>query len=241
MRPRSRRSRLQSHGWQLGRRSTIGCWRPSTAREASFSPIRTESTSKTGDPVVPRSAASACALHARSASSSAAAPLLDATLASDPGEVALPARTWQGLARSSGGGEIQRVISTDCVGAFAELRSARRRPAGRGIPPRIPAPCSLIAALPPHTLWSHLTAPGTGRRRQGADAGPAAGAPGELVAAADLVPIKARLRCASAGQPPVGAGPLPRPLLALCADLVESNQGLSAEVCALAPDWHAVG
>jgi len=34
---------------------------------------------------------------------------------------------------------------------------------------------------------------------------------------------------------------IPRPLLAICSALVESNSGLSADVCALAPQWHAIG
>ena len=34
---------------------------------------------------------------------------------------------------------------------------------------------------------------------------------------------------------------IPKSLLAVCSGLVESNGGLSAEVCALAPQWHAIG
>ena len=74
------------------------------------------------------------------------------------GEVALPARTLAQLARSSGEGEIQRVITTDAVGAFAELPL----PADALLvwyPAGIPGTLEpLIAALPPQTLWSHLTA-----------------------------------------------------------------------------------
>jgi hypothetical protein len=67
------------------------------------------------------------------------------------GEVALPARTLAQLGKILWGEEIRRVITTDAVGAFAELPLPADA-CWSGIPPRIPARWSLIAALPPQTL-----------------------------------------------------------------------------------------
>ncbi len=147
-----------------------------------------------------------------------------------------PLRAWQD---PLGEGEIQRVISTDSVGAFAEL-SLPDDALLVWLPAQDPGALQpLIAALPPQTLWSHLTALRPGRCRQGAGIGPAAGASGKLVAAPGSGSHQGGLCCPSAGRRPWEPSRIPRPLRAWCSDLVESNRGLSAEVCALASGWHA--
>ncbi|WP_421309555.1 hypothetical protein [Aeromonas sp. 603696] len=166
-----------------------------------------------------------------------AAPWLQAL-----GEVALPERTLAGLGKILWGeGSIERVITTDSVGAFAEM------PLEPGTllvwaPPSAPlALQQVVAALPPNVLWSHLTAldpAGVDRLQALAQR---LGRPASWWLPRDLAPI-----LSAYAQPLTEARPwepsrIPKPLLAVCSGLVESNGGLSAEVCALAPAWHAVG
>ncbi len=158
------------------------------------------------------------------------------------GEVALPERTLAGLGKILWGeGNIERVITTDSVGAFAEL------PLDPGTllvwaPPSAPlALQQVVAALPPNVLWSHLTAldpAGVDRLQALAQR---LSRPASWWLPRDLAPI-----LSAYAQPLTEARPwepsrIPKPLLAVCSGLVESNGGLSAEVCALAPAWHAVG
>ncbi|MCF3097900.1 hypothetical protein EHZ86_11475 [Aeromonas australiensis] len=166
-----------------------------------------------------------------------AAPWLQAL-----GEIALPERTLAGLGKILWGqGSIERVITTDSVGAFAEL------PLEPGIllvwaPPSAPlALQQVVAALPSNVLWSHLTAldpAGVDRLQALAQR---LGRPASWWLPRDLAPILSAYT-----QPLTEArhwepSRIPKSLLAVCSGLVESNGGLSAEVCALAPAWHAVG
>ncbi|WP_421187764.1 hypothetical protein [Aeromonas sanarellii] len=234
---------LQSHGWQLGEkvndRVLAALYRKG---EASFSPIEQIDFEDKGIrlcrdlPLRLRSARPFSLFFS-------GGTLLDATpWLQTLGEVALPVRTLTGLGKILWGeGDILRVISTDCVGAFAELRL----PADALLvwhPAEDPGALQpLIAALPPHTLWSHLTTldpTGVDRVLMLAQR---LGRPASWWLPQDLVPIKAAYGAPLQDSRPWEPSRLPRPLMALCADLVESNQGLSAEVCALAPDWHAVG
>lgn len=57
----------------------------------------------------------------------------------------------------------------------------------------------------------------------------------------ELALIKEAYSAPLQGARPWEPSRIPRPLRALCSDLVESNRGLSAEVCALASGWHAIG
>ncbi|MGL5463866.1 MAG: hypothetical protein ACRDB8_14155, partial [Aeromonas veronii] len=151
-------------------------------------------------------------------------------------------RTLAGLGKILWGeGSIERVITTDSVGAFAEL------PLEPGTllvwaPPSAPlALQQVVAALPPNVLWSHLTAldpAGVDRLQALAQR---LGRPASWWLPRDLAPI-----LSAYAQPLTEARPwepsrIPKSLLAVCSGLVESNGGLSAEVCALAPAWHAVG
>lgn len=166
-----------------------------------------------------------------------AAPWLQAL-----GEVALPERTLASLGKILWGeGELLRVITTDSVGAFAEL------PLGPGtllVWAPASAPLALqqvVAALPPKAQWSHLTAlDPAGVDRVQALAQRLARPPSWWLPCS-LGPIIATYAT------PLGVDRLwepsriPKSLLAVCSGLVESNGGLSAEVCALAPEWHAIG
>ena len=132
---------------------------------------------------------------------------------------------WRGLGKILWGGEIQRVITTDAVGAFAELPL----PADALLvwhPAEDPGTLEpLIAALPPQTLWSHLTALDPGRGRQSAGMlAQRLGRPASWWLPGIWCPSRRPTR-ASGDSRPWEPSRLPRPLLALCADLVESNQG----------------
>ncbi|MCE9848529.1 hypothetical protein LZ626_10550 [Aeromonas allosaccharophila] len=166
-----------------------------------------------------------------------AAPWLQAL-----GEVALPERTLAGLGKILWGeGNIERVITTDSVGAFAEL------PLDTGTllvwaPPSSPlALQQVVAALPPNVLWSHLTAldpAGVDRLQALAQR---LGRPASWWLPRDLAPILSAYTQPLTEARPWEPSRIPKSLLAVCSGLVESNGGLSAEVCALAPAWHAVG
>lgn len=135
------------------------------------------------------------------------------------------------------------MITTDSVGAFAELSLC----AGTLL---VWAPATaqlalqqMVQALPPKVQWSHLlTSPRSCRSgRSGIGTGPAASSSCQLVVANRLAPIMAAYAQPLTDSRPWEPSRIPKPLLAVCSSLVESNGGLSAEVCALAPAWHAIG
>ncbi|MCY9836605.1 hypothetical protein [Aeromonas media] len=166
-----------------------------------------------------------------------AAPWLQAL-----GEVALPERTLAGLGKILWGeGEIQRVISTDSVGVFAEL-SLPDDALLVWLPAQDPGALQpLIAALPPQTLWSHLTALDPAGVDRVLVLAQRLGRPASWWLPRDLAPIKEAYAAPLQDARPWEPSRIPRPLRAWCSDLVESNRGLSAEVCALASGWHAIG
>ncbi len=234
---------LQAQGWQLGERVNervlAALYRKG---EGAFSPVEQinfedKGIRLCGDQSLRLRAARPFSLFFSGGTLLDATPWLQ-TL----GEVALPAHTLAGLGKILWGeGGIQRVISTDSVGTFTEL--ALPEDALLVWAPALEpgALQSLIAALPPHTLWSHLTAldpAGVDRVQVLAQR---LGRPPSWWLPRVLAPIKAAYATPLLGSRPWEPSRIPRPLLALCSDLVESNRGLSAEACALAPDWHAVG
>ncbi|MBL0635342.1 hypothetical protein [Aeromonas dhakensis] len=166
-----------------------------------------------------------------------AAPWLQAL-----GEVALPERTLASLGKILWGeGELLRVITTDSVGAFAELVL----PAGTLL---IWAPASaqqalqqVIAALPPQVQWSHLTSLDPSGVDRVLTLAQRLGRPASWWLPTVLAPIMTAYALPLADSRPWEPSRIPKSLLAVCSGLVESNGGLSAEVCALAPQWHAIG
>lgn len=166
-----------------------------------------------------------------------AAPWLQAL-----GEVVLPERTLAGLGKILWGeGSIERVITTDGVGAFAELVL----PAGTLL---VWAPASaqqalqqVIAALPPQVQWSHLTSLDPSGVDRVLTLAQRLGRPASWWLPTSLAPIMAAYALPLTDSRPWEPSRIPKSLLAVCSGLVESNGGLSAEVCALAPQWHAIG
>ncbi|WP_440894308.1 hypothetical protein [Aeromonas dhakensis] len=166
-----------------------------------------------------------------------AAPWLQAL-----GEVALPERNLASLGKILWGeGELLRVITTDSVGAFAELVL----PAGSLL---IWAPASaqqalqqVIAALPPQVQWSHLTSLDPSGVDRVLTLAQRLGRPASWWLPTVLAPIMTAYALPLADSRPWEPSRIPKSLLAVCSGLVESNGGLSAEVCALAPQWHAIG
>ncbi|MGU5792232.1 hypothetical protein ACV1DW_05305 [Aeromonas hydrophila] len=166
-----------------------------------------------------------------------AAPWLQAL-----GEVALPERNLAGLGKILWGeGELLRVITTDSVGAFAELVL----PAGTLL---VWAPASaqqalqqVIAALPPQVQWSHLTSLDPSGVDRVLTLAQRLGRPASWWLPTALTPIMAAYALPLIDSRPWEPSRIPKSLLAVCSGLVESNGGLSAEVCALAPQWHAIG
>ncbi|MDL5384117.1 hypothetical protein ACTG2N_23425 [Aeromonas hydrophila] len=166
-----------------------------------------------------------------------AAPWLQAL-----GEVALPERNLAGLGKILWGeGELLRVITTDSVGAFAELVL----PAGTLL---VWAPASaqqalqqVIAALPPQVQWSHLTSLDPSGVDRVLTLAQRLGRPASWWLPTALAPIMAAYALPLTDSRPWEPSRIPKSLLAVCSGLVESNGGLSAEVCALAPQWHAIG
>ncbi|WP_182788481.1 hypothetical protein [Aeromonas media] len=158
------------------------------------------------------------------------------------GEVALPERTLAGLGKILWGeGNIERVITTDSVGAFAELLLESGCLLVWAPPSASLALQQVVAALPPNVLWSHLTAldpAGVDRVQALAQR---LGRPASWWLPRDLAPIKEAYAAPLQDARPWEPSRIPRPLRAWCSDLVESNRGLSAEVCALASGWHAIG
>lgn len=166
-----------------------------------------------------------------------AAPWLQAL-----GEVALPERNLAGLGKILWGeGELLRVITTDSVGAFAELML----PAGTLLV-WAPAPAQqalqqVIAALPPQVQWSHLTSLDPSGVDRVLTLAQRLGRPASWWLPTALAPIMAAYALPLTDSRPWEPSRIPKSLLAVCSGLVESNGGLSAEVCALAPQWHAIG
>ncbi|MGT4070062.1 UNVERIFIED_CONTAM: hypothetical protein I5919_14655 [Aeromonas hydrophila] len=166
-----------------------------------------------------------------------AAPWLQAL-----GEVALPERNLAGLGKILWGeGELLRVITTDSVGAFAELML----PVGTLL---VWAPASaqqalqrVIAALPPQVQWSHLTSLDPSGVDRVLTLAQRLGRPASWWLPTALAPIMAAYALPLTDSRPWEPSRIPKLLLAVCSGLVESNGGLSAEVCALAPQWHAIG
>lgn len=234
---------LHAQGWQLGEqvneRVLAALYRKS---EVNFTPNEQIDFEDKGirlcaDQLLRLRAAQPFSLFFSGGTLIDAAPWLQAL-----GEVALPERTLAGLGKILWGeGSIERVITTDSIGAFAEL------PLDPGTllvwaPPSAPlALQQVVAALPPNVLWSHLTAldpAGVDRLQALARR---LGRPASWWLPRDLAPI-----LSAYAQPLTEARPwepsrIPKSLLVVCSGLVESNGGLSAEVCALAPAWHAVG
>lgn len=165
-----------------------------------------------------------------------AAPWLQAL-----GEVALPERNLAGLGKILWGeGGLLRVITTDSVGAFAELVL----PAGTLL---VWSPASaqqalqrVIAALPPQVQWSHLTSLDPSGVDRVLTLAQRLGRPASWWLPTSLAPIMAAYALPLTDSRPWEPSRIPKSLLAVCSGLVESNGGLSAEVCALAPQWHAI-
>ncbi|MFB2862110.1 hypothetical protein [Aeromonas sp. MdU4] len=158
------------------------------------------------------------------------------------GEVALPERTLTTLGKILWGeGELERVVSTDSIGAFAEL------PLSAGtllVWAPATAPLALqqvIAALPPNVQWSHLTSLDPVGLDRTLALSQRLGRPASWWLPRELAPIINAYAQPLADPRPWEPSRMPKGLLAVCSSLVESDGGLSAEVCALAPAWHAVG
>lgn len=234
---------LHAQGWQLGEqvneRVLAALYRKS---EVNFSPNEQIDFEDKGirlcaDQLLRLRAAQPFSLFFSGGTLIDAAPWLQAL-----GELALPERTLAGLGKILWGeGDIARVITTDSVGAFAEL------PVDASTllvwaPPSAPlALQQVVAALPPKVQWSHLTAldpAGVDRLQALAQR---LGRPASWWLPRDLAPILSAYAQPLTDPRPWEPSRIPKSLLAVCSGLVESNGGLSAEVCALAPAWHAVG
>ncbi|MCH7349257.1 hypothetical protein [Aeromonas sp. MR7] len=234
---------LQAHGWQLGERVNERVLAALYRKpEATFSPNEQIDFEDKGirlcaDQLLRLRAPQPFSLFFSGGTLLDAAPWLQAL-----GELALPERTLAGLGKILWGeGNIERVITTDSVGAFAELALC----AGSLL---VWAPTTaqvawqqVVAALPPNVQWSHLTSLDPAGVDRTLALAQRLGRPASWWLPTAFSPI------VSAYAQPLGDGRpwepsrIPKPLLAVCSGLVESNGGLSAEVCALAPEWHAVG
>ncbi|MDM5132081.1 hypothetical protein ACW5XW_21880 [Aeromonas piscicola] len=234
---------LQAHGWQLGERVNERVLAALYRKpEATFSPNEQIDFEDKGirlctDQLLRLRAPQPFSLFFSGGTLLDAAPWLQAL-----GELALPERTLAGLGKILWGeGNIERVITTDSVGAFAELALC----AGSLL---VWAPTTaqvalqqVVAALPPNVQWSHLTSLDPAGVDRTLALAQRLGRPASWWLPTAFSPI------VSAYAQPLGDGRpwepsrIPKSLLAVCSGLVESNGGLSAEVCALAPEWHAVG
>ena len=234
---------LHAQGWQLGEqvneRVLAALYRKS---DVNFTPNEQIDFEDKGirlcaDQLLRLRAAQPFSLFFSSGTLIDAAPWLQAL-----GEVALPERTLAGLGKILWGeGNIERVITTDSVGAFAELLLESGCLLVWAPPSASLALQLVVAALPPNVLWSHLTAldpAGVDRVQALAQR---LGRPASWWLPRDLAPIKEAYAAPLQDARPWEPSRIPRPLRAWCSDLVESNRGLSAEVCALASGWHAIG
>ncbi|WP_270689763.1 hypothetical protein [Aeromonas sp. D3] len=234
---------LHARGWQLGERVNervlAALYRKG---EASFSPVEQINFEDKGirlcaDQLLRLRAPVPFSLFFSGGTLLDAAPWLQAL-----GEVAVPERTLADLGKILWGeGEIERVITTDSVGAFAELSLC----AGTLL---VWAPATaqlalqqMVAALPPKVQWSHLTSLDPAGVDRVLALAQRLGRPASWWLPTGLPPIMAAYAQPLTDSRPWEPSRIPRPLLAVCSGLVESNGGLSAEVCALAPAWHAIG
>lgn len=234
---------LQAHGWQLGERVNDRVLAALYRKpEASFSPVEQIDFEDKGirlcaDQLLRLRAPVPFSLFFSCGTLLDAAPWLQAL-----GEVAVPERTLSGLGKILWGeGEIERVITTDSVGAFAELSLC----AGTLL---VWAPATaqlalqqMVAALPPKVQWSHLTSLDPAGVDRVLALAQRLGRPASWWLPTGLPPIMAAYAQPLTDSRPWEPSRIPKPLLAVCSRLVESNGGLSAEVCALAPAWHAIG
>ena len=234
---------LHAQGWQLGEqvneRVLAALYRKS---DVNFTPNEQIDFEDKGirlcaDQLLRLRAAQPFSLFFSSGTLIDAAPWLQAL-----GEVSLPERTRADLGKILWGeGNIERVITTDSVGAFAELLLESGSLLVWAPPSASLALQQVVAALPPNVLWSHLTAldpAGVDRVQALAQR---LGRPASWWLPRDLAPIKEAYAAPLQDARPWEPSRIPRPLRAWCSDLVESNRGLSAEVCALASGWHAIG
>jgi hypothetical protein len=124
-------------GWQLGERVNERCWRPCIAREGHFSPIEQIDFEDKGIRLC-----SDLPLRLRAARPFSlflsGGTLLDAAPGSRPWGRWRCQPALAQLGKILWGEEIRRVITTDAVGAFAELPLPADA-CWSGIPPRIPA------------------------------------------------------------------------------------------------------
>ncbi|MFS1164737.1 hypothetical protein [Aeromonas salmonicida] len=234
---------LQAHGWQLGERVNDRVLAALYRKpEATFSPVEQIDFEDKGirlcaDQLLRLRAPVPFSLFFSGGTLLDAAPWLQAL-----GEVAVPERTLAGLGKILWGeGEIERVITTDSVGAFAELSLC----AGTLL---VWAPATaqlalqqMVAALPPKVQWSHLTSLDPAGVDRVLALAQRLGRPASWWLPTGLPPIMAAYAQPLTDSRPWEPSRIPKPLLAVCSGLVESNGGLSAEVCALAPAWHAIG
>lgn len=166
-----------------------------------------------------------------------AAPWLQAL-----GEVALPERNLAGLGKILWGeGELLRVITTDSAGAFAELMLPVGTLLVWASASAQQALQQVIAALPPQVQWSHLTSLDPSGVDRVLTLAQRLGRPASWWLPTALAPIMAAYALPLTDSRPWEPSRIPKSLLAVCSGLVELNGGLSAEVCALAPQWHAIG
>ncbi|PJG57904.1 hypothetical protein CUC53_15570 [Aeromonas cavernicola] len=234
---------LQHQGWQLGeqvnKRVLAALYRKA---EVDFTPAEQIDFEDKGvrlcsDQLVRLRAIEPFSLFISGGALLDAAPWLQAL-----GEVALSARTLHRLGKVLWPeGELQRIISTDCIGAFAELRLT---PGTLLVwaPATLPAALQqVVAALPSNVKWSHMTSIDPAGVDRVLMLAQRLGRPASwwlpLALPAIISAYSLPLRDARPWEP----SRLPKPLLALCSELVASGGGLSAEVCALAPEWSAVG
>ena len=234
---------LQAHGWQLGERVNDRVLAALYRKpEATFSPVEQIDFEDKGirlcaDQLLRLRAPVPFSLFFSGGTLLDAAPWLQVL-----GEVAVPERTLAGLGKILWGeGEIERVITTDSVGAFAELSLC----AGTLL---VWAPATaqlalqqMVAALPPKVQWSHLTSLDPAGVDRVLALAQWLGRPASWWLPTSLPPIMAAYAQPLTDSRPWEPSRIPKPLLAVCSSLVESNGGLSAEVCALAPAWHAIG
>ncbi|WP_314921772.1 hypothetical protein [Aeromonas piscicola] len=234
---------LQAHGWQLGERVNERVLAALYRKpEATFSPNEQIDFEDKGirlcaDQLLRLRAPQPFSLFFSGGTLLDAAPWLLAL-----GELALPERTLAGLGKILWGeGTIERVITTDSVGAFAELALC----AGSLL---VWAPMTaqvalqqVVAALPPNVQWSHLTSLDPAGVDRTLTLAQRLGRPASWWLPTAFSPIVSAYALPLGDGRPWEPSRIPKSLLAVCSGLVESNGGLSAEVCALAPEWHAVG
>lgn len=234
---------LQAHGWQLGERVNERVLAALYRKpEATFSPNEQIDFEDKGirlcaDQLLRLRAPQPFSLFFSGGTLLDAVPWLQAL-----GELALPERTLAGLGKILWGeGNIERVITTDSVGAFAEL--ALRAGSLLVWAPTMAqvALQQVVAALPPNVQWSHLTSLDPAGVDRTLALAQRLGRPASWWLPTAFSPIVSAYALPLGDGRPWEPSRIPKPLLAVCSGLVESNGGLSAEVCALAPEWHAVG